>query len=66
LKMLSFFHCIFLFSLSKIKCPKVYVGLFLSLPFYSTDRPVCLCTNIMQFLSPLLCSTAWCQWWWFS
>jgi hypothetical protein len=33
--------------------------------FYSIDLPACLCTNIMQFLSLLLYSTAWVQGWWF-
>jgi hypothetical protein len=32
-----------------------YVVLFLCLQFYSIDQHVCLCTNIMQFLSLLVC-----------
>ena len=41
------------------------VGLFLGLLFDSIDVPVCFCTNTMQFLSLLFCSTAWGQEWWF-
>jgi hypothetical protein len=55
LKMLSFFHCIFLASLlSAHKC----VVLFLGLQFYFINQPVCLCTNTIQVLSLLLCSIA--------
>jgi hypothetical protein len=41
------------------------VVLILDLQFYSIDQHVCLCTNTMQFLSLLLCSTAWGLGWWF-
>ena len=41
------------------------LGIFLSLQFDSIDQSVCFCTNTMQFLSLLLCSTAWGQGWWF-
>jgi hypothetical protein len=34
------------------------VGSFLCLQFCSVDLPACHCTNTMQFLSWLLCSTA--------
>jgi hypothetical protein len=40
LKILSFFHCMVLASLS---INQVSIGLFL-------DQPVCFCTNTMQFL----------------
>jgi len=33
------------------------VGAFLGLQSYSTGLSICLCTNIMQFLSLLLCNT---------
>lgn len=42
------------------------VGLFLDLQIYSIDLPACVCTNTLQFLSLLLCSSiAWGQGWWF-
>jgi hypothetical protein len=50
LKMLSFLHCIFLPSLSKINS----VVLFLGLQFYSIDQHVCLCTNTTWFLKFIL------------
>ena len=55
---------IILASLSKSSDHKCVV-LFLGLQFYSIDQHVCLCTNTMQFLSLLLCSTAWGLGWWF-
>ena len=64
LKMLSFFHWMVFAPLSKIKWPRC-VGSFLGLQFCSIDLPVCHYTNTMQFLSQLLCSTAWGQAWWF-
>ena len=76
LKMLSFFHYIFL------ACQKssVHRGVdtFLGLQFYSIDGPLCLCTNTMRFFvcsfvclfcfvlicfSLFLCSTALGQQW---
>ena len=41
------------------------MGLYLGLQFYSIDLPTCLYTNTKQFLSLLLCNTAWGQGWWF-
>jgi len=41
------------------------VGSFLCLQLYSTGISSCLCTNTIQFLSPMLCNTAWVQGWWF-
>jgi hypothetical protein len=57
-KMLSFSHWMVLASLSKIKDHRC-VGSFLGPQFYSIDPPACHCTSTMQFLSLLLCSTAW-------
>lgn len=39
------------------------VGSFLGLQFYSIDLSVCYCASTMQYLSQLLCSTAWDQAW---
>jgi hypothetical protein len=39
------------------------VGSFLGLQFYSIDSPTYHWTNTIQFLSLLLCSTAWGQGW---
>jgi hypothetical protein len=67
LKVLSFFFFfpIEWFSLLCQKsCVHRCVGLLQGHQFNSIDQPVCSYTNTMQFLSLLLCSTAWGQGWW--
>jgi hypothetical protein len=61
LKMLSFFPTGWFWLL----CQRPSDHQCLGLQFYSVDLPACLCTNTMQFLSLLPCSTAWGQGWWF-
>ena len=61
-KMLSYFHCIFLASSTKIRC--LYMFGFMSLQFDSIYKPDCFYANVMQFLLLLLYSTAWNQIWW--
>jgi hypothetical protein len=51
LNMLSFFHCMFLNSLSKIK----YMGVILGLQLYSIYLPVFFCTNTMLFFCLFVC-----------
>ena len=65
LKMLSLFQCKVLASLSKKNQLSVGMGLFLGLRLDSTSQPVCFCTNTIQFLLLLLCSTTWSQGQWY-
>jgi hypothetical protein len=64
LKMLSFFHLMVLAPCQRSSDHRCVVS-FLGFQVYSIDLSICCCTSTMQFLSQLLCSTAWGQAWWF-
>ena len=64
LKRLSFFHCIFLPPLSKIRCPRVR-GFISGILFCSINLCFCLCPSTILSWWLWLCSRAWSQAGWF-